>query len=287
MASALGARRSALGARRSALGARRFALGARRSALGARARRSALGARRSALGARRSALGARRSALGARRSALGARRSALGARRSALGARRSALGARRSDARRSALGARRSALGARRSSARRSALGARRSALGARRSALLIKVKVEQTASHHFAQVKSIAEPPFESARSDDALPTARLRAGARAGARWPVHESLYCDRTGEIGQDMRAHVNTVLSQVIVDKYILSNLYNYMLSKAPHAVEPGEAAELVPAPGEVPHRPGAVRVGEDEARGARQGGGGVRARRSRGVRSGR
>ena len=41
------------------------------------------------------------------------------------------------------------------------ALGARRSALGARRSALLIKVKVEQTASHHFAQIKSIAVPPL------------------------------------------------------------------------------------------------------------------------------
>ena len=148
---------------------------------------------------RRSALGARRS--GARRSALGARRSAP--RRSAL-----ALGARRSRARRSALGARRSALAL---GARRSALGARRSALGARRSALLIKVKVEQTASHHFAQIKSIAEPPLEPARSDDALPPARLRAGARvARARWPVKKSLHCGRIGGIRQDTRAHVNTV-----------------------------------------------------------------------------
>ena len=90
-------------------------------------------------------------------------------------------------------------------------LDRRRSALGARRSALLIKVKVEQAASHHFAQIKSIAVPPLEFARSDDALPTARLRAGARvARARWPVQKSLHCGRIGGIRQDTRAHVNTV-----------------------------------------------------------------------------
>ena len=173
------------------------------------ARRSALGARRSALGARRSALGARRSALGARRSALGARRSALGARRSALGARRSALGARRS-----ALGARRSALGA-----RRSALGARRSALGARRSALLIR----QTASNHCAQCDPIVEPPLAPVRSDDALPLAKFRAGARvARARWPAHESLHCGHCGGIRTgDARACQDCVL-QPIGYKILLS-----------------------------------------------------------------
>ena len=96
---------------------------------------------------------------------------------------------------------------ARRSGARRSALGARRSALGARRSALLIR----QRASNHFARIDPIAVPPLEPARSDDAPPPARLRAGAGlARARWPVHKSVHCGRSGAIGQDMGGHVKTL-----------------------------------------------------------------------------
>ena len=80
--------------------------------------------------------------------------------------------------------------------ARRSALGARRSALGARRSALLIR----RTASNHCAQCEPIVGPPLAPARSDNALPPAKPRAGARvARARWPVHESLHCGRCGGI----------------------------------------------------------------------------------------
>ena len=82
-----------------------------------------------------------------------------------------------------------------------------RSALGARRSALLIR----QRASNHFARIDPIAVPPLEPARSDDAPPPARLRAGAGlARARWPVHKSVHCGRSGAIGQDMGGHVKTL-----------------------------------------------------------------------------